>query len=512
MAPPHSDQDTILAFLGHAEPGITRVDTHASIVFLGKDRVLKVKRAIRLPYLDYSGLEQRKAACQAELDVNRSFAPALYRRVVPITQDDGGLAIGGRGKPVEWALEMARFDEKAGLDRLASETVISRELADLMSDAIRRTHDGATAAKGEAWLLSIGEFIDRNTDKFRSIGSLPRSTVDRLHNDSHAVRIAQTPKLACRVEAGFVRRCHGDLHLGNMVLIDGKPVLFDAIEFDPVIATTDVLYDLAFVLMDMLHYGQRGGANVMMNRYLSQSDPANLDALSLLPLFLSLRAAIRANVLFTKWEQTGRDPRIAEEAKRYFELSTHLIRPRQAVAVAIGGLSGTGKTVLARAIAPSLGAAPGAVVLRSDVFRKAIFGVDELTPLPPSAYSPDVTARVYRHVFETARRIVLQGHAVVIDAAFLRGEERDAFDAMEPRSSVRFGLFLQADISVRLSRIAGRRHDASDATAAVALVQETSDLGEVTWPVIGAGGTPEDTFANAVLHLAPTLAKENERA
>lgn len=511
-AQPAAGQDAVFDFLGRAEPGLTRVDTHASIVFLGKDRVLKVKRAIRLPYLDYSSLAQRKAACEAELAVNRAFAPALYRQVIPITRSDGGFAIGGDGDAVEWALEMARFDETAALDHVAAQRGISGDLADKMAEAILAAHQRAAAAKGEVWLRSIGELIDRNTARFREVAALSRPLIDRLDHDSHLALATQMPKLADRAAAGFVRRCHGDLHLGNMVLIDGRPVLFDAIEFDPAIATTDILYDLSFVVMDLLHHGQKIAANMLLNRYLAQGEPAHLDALSLLPLFLSIRAAIRANVLFTKWEQSGRDPGIAATATRYLELAARLIRPPPAVLVAIGGLSGTGKTVLARGIAPLLGAAPGAIVLRSDVIRKKIFGVAEHTPLPSSAYTPAAAAKVYDRLLTAARCIARQGHAVVIDAAFLTRSERDAFDATAPRALAHRGLFLQAELSVRLSRIAGRRRDASDADAAVALAQEAAQLGAIAWPVIDAGGTPEATLASALPHLAPARGNAGDDA
>jgi aminoglycoside phosphotransferase family enzyme len=136
-----TDQGSLLCFLAGAEPGMRRVDTHASIVFLGKDRVLKVKRAVRLPFLDYSTLEKRKRACDEELRVNTAFAPQLYRRVVPITQSEAGIAIDGKGTPVEWAVEMARFDETFGLDRVAATSEIQPALAVALADTIRRAHE-----------------------------------------------------------------------------------------------------------------------------------------------------------------------------------------------------------------------------------------------------------------------------------------------------------------------------------------------------------------------------------
>jgi uncharacterized protein len=491
-----TDQSGVLCFLARAEPDIRRVDTHASIVFLGKDRVFKVKRAVRLPFLDYSTIEKRKHACDEELKINTLFAPQLYRRVVAITQGEAGLAIGGKGRPVEWAVEMVRFDETLGLDHVAAGAKVQPALAVALADTIRRAHDQSAPAQGRPWLDSIAGLIDRNTAKFRAVDGLPGDAVDRLDALSHAALGAQGPLLEARTAAGWVRRCHGDLHLGNIVLIDGKPVMFDAIEFDPVIATTDILYDLAFPLMDLIHFDQAAAANALFNRYLDTAGETARDALALFPLFLSMRAAIRAHVLWTKSKQ-GRDDPSWDDARRYFDLAVRLIDPEPPCMVAIGGLSGTGKSVLAHEIAPLLGPPPGALILRSDVVRKARFGVVETTRLPPSAYEPAVTAAVYEALRDQARRIAQQGCSVVLDAAFLRGEERAEFAATAP--AIRHvGLFLEADRATRLARIDARKNDASDATAAVAIAQEAMTEGDLDWPRIEAGGTPAETMARCV--------------
>jgi uncharacterized protein len=496
------DQGSALCFLARAEPGMRRVDTHASIVFLGKDRVLKVKRAVRLPFLDYSTLEKRKHACDDELKVNTPFAPHLYRRVVPITQGEAGLAIDGKGTPVEWAVEMARFDETLGLDRVAATTELQPVLAGALADVIHRAHDQSAPAQGRSWLDSIAGIINRNTARFRTADRLPGDAVDRLDALSHAALAAQAPLLAARADTGCVRRCHGDLHLGNIVLIDGKPVMFDAIEFDPVIATTDILYDLAFPLMDLIHFGQAAAANGLFNRYLETADEASRNALPLFPLFLSIRAAIRAQVLFTKSEQGEDNPSVWNEAKNYFDLAVRLIDPEPPCMVAIGGLSGTGKSILAREIAPLLGPPPGALIVRSDVIRKAFFGVPETTRLPSSAYEPAVTKAVYAALIKRAHHTAEQGCSVVLDAAFLRPEERAAFAATAP--AVRHtGLFLEASRATRLARIDARKNDASDATAAIAVAQEAMTEGNLDWPRIDAGGTPAETLARC----APFLGK-----
>ena len=484
--------------------GGKRIDTHASMVFLGADRVLKVKRACRLPFLDYSTLEKRKQACEEELRVNAGNAPELYRRVAAITRKaDGGFEVDGAGAPVEWAVEMTRFDDTQALDRVAAAQTIGLSLATAVADAIWRCHDRAPRADGDSWLSSIPPIIERNTAKFRAARGLDTASIDRLDAASREAATKLRPLLERRAGQGFVRRCHGDLHLANIALVEGRPLLFDAIEFDPVIATTDVLYDLAFTLMDLIHFDQGAAANEVFNRYFARAGDEAFDALGLLPLFLSVRAAIRAHVLFMKSEQAGDGDAAWQKAKRYFDLAVRLIEPGPPLLVAIGGLSGTGKSVLARALAGLIGAPPGAAIVRSDVVRKHLFGVSATTTLPQSAYSADVTARVYGQLSSQAQRVLGQGCSVVLDAAYLQAAERAEIAALAARCGVRFvGLFLTADLATRLARIERRRDDASDATKDVARQQETYEIGTVDWRIIDASGTAEQALRSALAFLA----------
>jgi len=487
------DQEAVLAFLGNREPNCKRVDTHASIVFLGKDRVFKVKRAVRLPFLDYSTIEKRRQACEDELVVNRPFAPKIYRRTVPITQGDGGLEIGGPGPVIEWTVEMSRFDDSKTFDHLARAGGVTPELAEALAGTLHDAHQRAGVADGSSWLASISGIIDRNTRIFRDEAELPTDTVERLDALSHQRLKECRDLLRARGSCGLVRRCHGDAHLGNIVLIDEKPVLFDAIEFDPVISTTDVLYDLAFPVMDFCHFGLMTCANRLFNGYVQTNWTESGNALRLLPLFLSMRAAIRANVLFTKRRLSPDHD--AADARAYFDLALRCLMPARPSLIAVGGKSGTGKSVLARAIAPLLSPLPGAVLLRSDVIRKELFGVDPLTALPEAAYTPEITARVYRKLLERSRTAFDQGFSVVIDAAFLKESERGELSIAAQKMGADFRpAFLTAGLAVRLDRIRSRRRDASDATPAIATGQEDYDIGKMTWPTVDASGSPEQTL------------------
>ncbi len=492
-------QERVFAFLCDSthRADVQRIDTHAASVFLEGDRALKIKRAVRFPFLDYSTLDKRKAACEEEIKVNRPFAPQIYRRVVPITQDAAGqLTIDGPGKPVEYAVEMTRFDERRTIDHLARKGALDGHLVEAMADAIADAHRIAQVIPADPWLQSIPKLIDDNSNALHAAGSFPADDVEELGTASHAALSRLRPLLEQRGRAGFVRRCHGDLHLANIVVIDEKPVLFDAIEFDARIASIDVLYDLAFVLMDLLRYGQRDAANAILNRYLSVTPGENLDALATLPLLMSIRAAIRAHVLLARAHRTDADSAgVSDDARAYFDLARQLIHPRPPTLVAVGGLSGTGKSVLAQAIASGVPPAPGAVVLRSDVLRKQLFGVGPEDKLPESAYGPEVGHRVYDVLSQQVSRVLSQGHSAIADAVFARESERAAILDVANRSHTRFiGLFLVADLKTRQTRISRRTRDASDATTEIARLQEHYDVGAIDWALIDASGTPEQTL------------------
>jgi aminoglycoside phosphotransferase family enzyme/predicted kinase len=492
-------QEKVFAFLTDpaTHPHVHRIDTHAASVFLEGDRALKIKRAVRFPFLDYSTLEKRKAACDEEIRINRPFAPQIYRRVIPITQaDDGSLSIDGDGTPVEFAVEMTRFDERQTIDHLAETGPPDPDLVEGVADAIAASHIVSPRAPAEPWIASIPTFIEGNTMAFRTAACFPENDIEDLRQASQSAWSGIRGLLEQRGRQGYVRRCHGDLHLANIVLIGGKPVLFDAIEFDPVIASVDVLYDLAFPVMDFIRYGRQAAANTLLNRYLATTSSDNLDALAALPLFMSLRAAIRANVLLARLDRAGRDKAtVMQSAQTYFELARRLIHPVAPTLVAIGGLSGTGKSVAARAVAPFVAPEPGAVVLRSDVLRKQYFQVNETDRLPGNAYQPEITAQLYELLVQRAIRALSQGHSVVVDAVFAHEIERTAICAAARDLNIRFvGLFLVTDLATRLDRIGRRKGDASDATAEIAGLQEKYDIGAVDWTIIDASGTPEQTL------------------
>jgi predicted kinase len=306
------------------------------------------------------------------------------------------------------------------------------------------------------------------------------------------------PLLDARRDDGHVRRCHGDLHLNNICLMEGRPVLFDAIEFRDDFACIDVLYDLALLLMDLDRHGLDAEANALFNRYLERS--GDYQGLAALPLFMSCRAAMRAHVAVTaaRTDKIGAATERLAEAVQMLALANGYLAQPEPKLLAIGGVSGTGKSTLATGLAPLLGCAPGAIVLRTDVIRKELLGVDELVPLPEQAYSTDVTQKVYALLAERAGAVLRSGYSAIADAVFGTSGERGAIEAVACLSSAPFqGIWLDAPAADLERRVAARRNDASDATVAVVQTQLRTIRKPANWMMLFAQGSAADILARA---------------
>ena len=498
------DQSEVIAFLSSAQTfggaSVERLETHSSVVFLAGERALKLKRAVRYDYLDFSTVERRKMLCEAEVRINRRAAPAIYRRAFPVTREAGGrLALDGAGRPVDWLVEMRRFPQDQLLDRLAARAALPLDLMPPLVEAVRRFHAGAEPSREHGGGEGITAVVRGNAKDLRAAGQgiLDPAVCDRMTAAAEAEAERRGPLLDRRRDEGFVRRCHGDLHLRNIVLLDGQPTLFDAIEFNDDLSCIDVLYDLAFLLMDLWHRRLTRHANEVMNA--ATTAPDDIDALSLLPLFLSTRAAVRAKTNGTSAALQADQARRREHedlARKYLDMAAALLHPPQPYIVAIGGLSGTGKSTLARSLAPSIGAVPGALVLRSDEIRKRLSGVRPDARLGADAYTPTMSRRVYGVLVGHAARAVAAGHSAIVDAVFQHGEERGRMEAAAP--GVPFvGLWLEAPEQVLIDRVSARRGDVSDADAAIVRMQTAATPAQVGWTRVDAGRGPEDVLAQA---------------
>lgn len=500
------DQTEVIALLSapatHGGEVVDRIDTHAAVVFLAGTRAWKLKRAVRYDYLDFSTAELRRRSCEAELRLNRRTAPTLYRRVVPVTRDaHGTLALDGPGTAVDWVLEMGRFPQDALFDRLAADGRLDLRLMPALAAAIAAFHRDAEPRPDHGGRAGMTWVVEGNAAGFSEFGAgwLDAAAADRVTGAARAALARSGALLETRRTDGFVRQCHGDLHLRNIVLLDRRPTLFDGVEFNDEIACTDVLYDLAFLLMDLWRRRLPRHANVVFNRYLAER--GDISGIALLPLFLSCRAAIRAKTSATAaslQEDAERREELRALAREYLAMADALLQPAPPRLVAVGGLSGTGKSTLALALAPAVGAVPGALVLRSDEVRKRLAGVDVLEHLPQHAYAPDLTARVYATLAREAEQGLRQGHSVIVDAVYQRLADRRTMATVAAAVGVPFvGLWLEAPEPVRIARVEARLDDASDADAAVVRRQRTPSTGEIDWQRLDASATPEVMLARA---------------
>jgi len=492
------DQSRIVAYLSsplaHAGAAVERIDTHASMVFLAGERAWKLKRAVRYEYLDYSTANRRRDMCEAEVRINRRTAPALYRGVTAVTrQPDGRLAIGGAGTPIDWLVEMSRFDQSGLFDRLAEAGVLPLRLMSPLAHAIARFHQAADDNTHQGGWEGMRRVIDGNATGFAEDGAgiLDPTRCARLTDRARFVLDRGGVLLDQRRDDGRVRQCHGDLHLRNIVLLGDQPTLFDAIEFNDDISTIDVLYDLAFLLMDLLRLDLPHHANIVWNGYVAET--GDLDGFPLMPLFLSCRAAVMAKTTATS-ANLRRDAGLRRElqalANDYLTMADALLSPPAPRLIAVGGLSGSGKSTLARDLAPSIGAVPGAIVIRSDEIRKRLCGVKPLDRLGPEGYTDEVSRRVYATVLEQADKVVRGGCTAIADAVFAASDDRDAVQHVAAAAGVPFiGLWLDAPEQVLCSRVAARGPDVSDAGIDVIRRQLAWRLDSLRWQRIDASGT-----------------------
>lgn len=461
-----AEQREVAAFLSSLA-GTAPLETHISAVFRGAETVWKLKKAVRLSFLDFSGLDARRHFTQREFALNAPAAPGLYRDVAAVVRTpDVGLALTPTPEPgadiLDWVLRMGRVPDEDFLDRIAASGDLTPALLDELGDVVAGYHQTLPPAPISDQLASdplaaMRRVVDGNAEAALSAG-LPTGRVGAWQTEVKRQLDACAPWLRDRAARGLVRRGHGDLHLGNLCRWQGRVVPFDALEFDESLATIDLGYDLAFLLMDLEHRASRAAANRVMNRYIARTGDAGLTRF--LPAFLSCRALIKAHVA-ARSNGTG-------QAFSYLDAAEAYLRPAAAQVLAVGGLPGTGKSTLARTLAPEMGRAPGAAVLRSDEIRKRLHDVPPEQKLPLSAYTEDVSAQVIQTIAAQLRDAASGGQAVVADATFLDPAQRQLITEAARAAGVPFtGIWLVAPLAVLEQRIAARVGDASDATIAV---------------------------------------------
>ncbi|MCL5777254.1 AAA family ATPase [Limibaculum sp. FT325] len=463
-----------------------RIDTHTAAVFLAGERAFKLRRPVDYGFLDYSTRARRRASALREIAENSRTAPGLYLGLAGIGDAPPRLIPPPAPESAEPVVLMRRFDAAGLFDRMAAQGRLDAGLMHATGKAVADMHRSAPARPCLRPLPELALAEVSAIDRLASVIGDAAAPVARLLRE-HGRRLA--PAAAARP----ARRCHGDLHLRNIVLWQGRPAPFDCIDFNDELTDIDPLYDLAFLMMDLDHRGRRDLASVTFNAWAErmaadgEGEQVAYGGLGLLPLYRACRAAIRAKVAGLTVETCGGEG-AADEARAYAELARgYLEAPRRPRLIAVGGLSGSGKSTLARALAGPL----DAVVLRSDAIRKAMWGAEEAERLPKDAYAPEVSTEVYATMARRARMALAGGATVILDAAHLREAEREAVAALAAEAGAAFtGLWLDAPKATLTARVEARAGDVSDADARVVAMQAGYDLGKICWTRLGADDGP----------------------
>ncbi len=498
-----NDQSALVAFLKnsasypHLVDTVTVEETHGAYVFLAGDKAYKLKKSVYFPYMDYSTLAKRQAMTAREVHLNQRTAPELYLNVQPIYQNGQSFSFKNTGDIVDYLVVMQRFNPENVLDKVAAAGKLTAATVQTLAEQAAALHKTAAIIDTIDGYDAVVSTIQGNDGQFAGHADiLDRAKSERLAQAS--LHMAQTIKatLQQRGKNGLIRQCHGDLHLRNIALIADKPVLFDCIEFNDAFAQIDVLYDVAFLLMDLDYRGFSDYCNLVLNEYMMLTQ--DYEGLIAMPLFMAMRAAVRAHVNISIGKGFSDQSQAAffyEEGRRYLDKALAYVTPKPAKVVAIGGLSGAGKSTMAKALAPHLGIAGGAIIVRSDVVRKQLAGVPLLSRLPESAYTDEMSRKVYASLLERLEILLETGYSVIVDAVFAKANERDDVQAMAAKHSVPFmGIWLEASSDVAQERIMQRTHDASDATASVREKQQHYNLGYINWQLVDADASMEETL------------------
>jgi aminoglycoside phosphotransferase family enzyme/predicted kinase len=467
---------------------VTLIETHISWVLLAGDCAYKIKKPVTLPFLDFGTLAQRKQFCETELLLNRRFAPDLYLGVVAITGTPEHPVWCGEGEPIEYAVKMRRFDEAGRLDHLCERGELNPVHVSELAQRIVHFHDQAAIAPVTSHFASPDEILAPVMDNFDGLqrllhGALAQAQLAQLHDWSRSEFDRLRPQFLARKTAGRVRECHGDLHLGNIALVDGVITLFDCIEFSESLRWIDTASEIAFVYIDLLDHRQPGLASWFLNEWLQAS--GDHEAVPLLRFYAVYRAMVRAKVAAIRLAQTGEDDGLCSA---YLALAGRLISPSKPRLVITHGLSGCGKTVASSQLLQH-DASGMTLRLRSDVERKRLFGLapqeKSQSALAAGMYGQQASEKTYAHLLALARRQLRAGWSTVVDAAFLQRSEREAFARLASELGVDFFILApQANPEQLRARIIARQaqgHDASEANLEVlerqmTLVQPLSTL------------------------------------
>jgi len=456
----------------HPVACVERIETHISWVLLAGAFAYKVKKPLDLGFVDFTSLERRRRFCREEVRLNRRTAASLYLGVDHITGTPDNPVFGGSGEPIEYAVRMRRFDTTMGFDQLLARGALQRSHITDLAGRLADLHADAAVAGNDREHGTFDDVATPMRDNFETLlafaSGTRRERLVRLRDWSERRLAALDTRIERRRRGGFVRECHGDAHLGNVTLVDGRATLFDCIEFSESLRWIDVINDLAFTVMDLRDRGAAPLAWILLDEYLARS--GDFDGLRLLGLYSVYRALVRAKVQTLAREQAdAAEPRdrFDVEIEGYLALAARLAGEHRPAVIITTGLSGSGKSWLARRLVERV----GLIRVRSDIERKRLYG------LPPQAhsassindrlYSPGATERTYARLVEAAEAICEAGVPALIDAAFLKRWQRDRLRRMAAAHGLDFRIIdCQAPASTLAERIRARQARGDDASEA----------------------------------------------
>lgn len=466
------------AIYPHPVDRVTLVETHISRVLLAGDYAYKIKKPLNLGFLDFSTLEQRAYYCQEEIRLNQRHAPKLYLGVVAITGDAHRPRLDGTGEPIEYAVRMRRFAAGDGFDRMLADGGLQRTHILELAAQLAELHRQAAVADPHSRFGRSEQVIAPMRENLAALREVldtesGRRRLQRLVDWTETRFAALEPSLTRRRRGGFIRECHGDAHLGNVTLFEGRTTLFDCIEFSEDLRWIDVMSDLAFTIMDLRHRGAEGSSWLLLDRYLSLT--GDFEGLGMLEFYLVYRALVRAKITGLRLTGGDLDPEqrqaIESELEGYLDLADRTAAGRRPMLLITMGLSGSGKTRLGDSLIES----PGLIRLRSDVERKRLFGMAPEaasgSAMTGGIYNTAASRNTYARLLELAERVLRFDLPVLVDATFLKYSQRAAFRDLARRLDVPFRLLAceadEATLRMRITDRATRGSDASEADLGV---------------------------------------------
>ena len=459
----------------HPVTDIRLIETHISWVILTGEYAYKIKKPVDFGFLDFSTLIKRQRYCEHELRLNRRLAPDIYLDIVTINGSADEPHLSGDGEVLEFAVKMTQFPQSAQLDNMLAADELTFEHMDAFALMIADFHQQIEVANSSADYGDNKLVFQPVEENYRQIKqhidtTAYNATLQKISKWSRSVSIQLDADFKQRKHDGFIRECHGDMHLRNMVWLKGLPMAFDCIEFNATLRWIDVLSEVAFLVMDLQDRQQQQFANHFLNSYLEIT--GDYAGLSILPFYLAYRAMVRAKVNALRLEQENINAEEKKQARLAFEsylaLALSYTQQSPPKLVIMRGLSASGKSTLSQQLVDNM----GAIRIRSDVERKRIFDHEPTSntrnEIDRGIYSSRASEQTYSRLQELASHIIKSGYSVIVDAAFLKHEQRQPFQLLAESLGVRYHILeVTAPADTLRQRIIERKHDISDADLAV---------------------------------------------